>query len=133
MSSYIFIWTLIIFIQDCQAEITVIQTPSVKPVTVGETVTLKCKTSRDVPCCYTRTSSDRSGSAHSWYHQKPGEAPKLLIYYTYNLQSGTPSRFSGSGSNTDFTLSISGVKSEDAGHYYCQSVHYINSRDVLTQ
>ncbi|KAI7789683.1 Ig kappa chain V-IV region precursor, partial [Triplophysa rosa] len=118
---------------DCQAEITVIQTPSVKPVTVGETVTLNCKTSRDVDCCYTRTSSDRSGSALSWYHQTPGEAPKLLIYYTYNLQSGTPSRFSGSGSNTDFTLSISGVKTEDAGHYYCQSFHSISGSYVFTQ
>ncbi len=96
----------------CKAQITVTQTPSVK-TTPGENVVMSCKLSEPSPC---------STPCVSWYLQKPGEAPKLLIYYINRLQSGTPSRFSGSGSGTDFTLTISGVQTEDAGHYYCFGV-----------
>uniref|UniRef100_A0A8C1QYU3 Ig-like domain-containing protein n=1 Tax=Cyprinus carpio TaxID=7962 RepID=A0A8C1QYU3_CYPCA len=108
----------------CRAQITVTQTPSVKTVTPGENVEMSCKFS-SAPAC--------SPPCVSWYLQKPGEAPKLLIYLTSTLQSGTPSRFSGSGSGTDFTLTIRGVQTEDAGHYYCQRYHWINSQRVFTQ
>uniref|UniRef100_A0A665ULA4 Ig-like domain-containing protein n=1 Tax=Echeneis naucrates TaxID=173247 RepID=A0A665ULA4_ECHNA len=96
-------------------EITLTQSPGAKSVSPGQTVSISCKASSSI------------GSYLHWYLQKPGETPKLLIYLATNRQSGVPERFSGSGSNSDFTLTISGVQTEDAAVYYCQSYHYINS------
>uniref|UniRef100_A0A6Q2YTB2 Ig-like domain-containing protein n=2 Tax=Esox lucius TaxID=8010 RepID=A0A6Q2YTB2_ESOLU len=108
-------------------QVTVTQTPAVEAVLPGQTASLKCKTSSNV------YGAGGSYPRMAWYQQKPGGAPKLLIYYADTLQSGIPSRFSGSGSESDFTLTISGVQTEDAGDYYCQSYHEINSKAVFTQ
>uniref|UniRef100_A0A8P4GCS5 Ig-like domain-containing protein n=1 Tax=Dicentrarchus labrax TaxID=13489 RepID=A0A8P4GCS5_DICLA len=85
--------------------VVVTQPASVVP---GQTVSIRCKTSSSV------------SSYLSWYLQKPGEVPNLLIYTATNRQSGVSSRFSGSGSGSDYTLTISGVQAEDSGVYYCQ-------------
>uniref|UniRef100_W5LWL4 Ig-like domain-containing protein n=1 Tax=Lepisosteus oculatus TaxID=7918 RepID=W5LWL4_LEPOC len=98
-------------------QITVTQTPAVKSVLSGQTVTVSCKTS---PAVY-------NNIYLHWYQQKAGEAPKLLIYGATNRYTGIPERFSGSGSGTDFTLTITGVQAEDAADYYCQSNHEIYS------
>uniref|UniRef100_A0A673AKY6 Ig-like domain-containing protein n=1 Tax=Sphaeramia orbicularis TaxID=375764 RepID=A0A673AKY6_9TELE len=84
---------------------------------LGASATITCTTSQNV------YGSDRL----AWYQQKDGETPKLLIYYATSRQSGISSRFSGSGSNSHFTLTISDVQAEDAAVYYCQSFHYINT------
>ncbi|XDV52362.1 hypothetical protein PO909_021096, partial [Leuciscus waleckii] len=108
--------------------ITVTQSPSITAVQPGEEVRINCKTSSRV---YSNCRVN-GGNDLYWYSQKPGEAPKLLIYYATNRYTGTPSRFSGSGSGSDFTLTISGVQTEDTGDYYCKSRHCPSSW-VFTQ
>uniref|UniRef100_A0A8C8VLM7 Ig-like domain-containing protein n=1 Tax=Pelusios castaneus TaxID=367368 RepID=A0A8C8VLM7_9SAUR len=88
-------------------DIVMTQTPESLAVSLGDRVTINCKASS-------------SASYVQWYQQKSGQAPKLLIYSASTRPSGIPDRFSGSGSGTDFTFTISRVEADDAGDYYCQ-------------
>ncbi|KAG5267185.1 hypothetical protein AALO_G00218940 [Alosa alosa] len=109
-----FLWTLLFCIPECRGQISVTQTPAVKAVPVGQTIKLNCRSSSPIVSNY-----------FSWYLQKTGEAPKLLIYDISYRFGSTPSRFVGEGSSSgsDFSLTISNVQAEDAGVYYCQSLH----------
>ncbi|KAF3707008.1 Immunoglobulin kappa variable 4-1 [Channa argus] len=110
---------------ESRGQVTVTQ-PGAVSSALGGTTTINCKTSQNVYY---------SSPYHylAWYQQKDGERPKLLIYRATSRASGIPDRFSGSGSNSDFSLTISGVQTEDAAVYYCQSLHSINSQYVFTQ
>uniref|UniRef100_A0A3Q3MYI9 Ig-like domain-containing protein n=1 Tax=Mastacembelus armatus TaxID=205130 RepID=A0A3Q3MYI9_9TELE len=116
----VLIWTLLCCCFTGQVTVT---QPGAVSSALGGDVTIRCKTSQDV----------HNSNYLAWYQQRDGETPKLLIYGSSTRASGTPGRFTGSGSNSDFTLTISGVQAEDAAVYYCQSLHSINSQWVFTQ
>uniref|UniRef100_A0A8C5JVS3 Ig-like domain-containing protein n=1 Tax=Jaculus jaculus TaxID=51337 RepID=A0A8C5JVS3_JACJA len=99
-------------------DVVMTQTPLSLSVTAGEPASISCRSSQSL------LYSD--GYTYlSWYLQRPGQSPRLLIYEVSNRDSGVPDRFSGSGSGTDFTLKISRVEPEDLGVYYCsQSTKY---------
>nr|7YOY_I Chain I, 5E3 light chain [Oryctolagus cuniculus] len=93
-------------------DVVMTQTPSPVSAAVGGTVTIKCQASQNI---YRDL---------AWYQQNPGQPPKLLIYGASNLASGVPSRFSGSGSGTEYILTISDLECADAATYYCQCSAY---------
>ncbi|KAJ8273712.1 hypothetical protein GJAV_G00104680 [Gymnothorax javanicus] len=107
MSDFLLLVMLGLLVQGSMADIVMTQSPAAMAVQQGDTVTISC------------TASETVTDELSWYLQKPGQAPKLLIYYATRRQSGIPDRFSGSEYRNQFTLKITGVQAEDAGDYYC--------------
>ena len=90
-----------------EGDIVMTQSHKFMSTSVGDRVSITCKASQDV------------GTAVAWYQQKPGQSPKLLIYWASTRHTGVPDRFTGSGSGTDFTLTISNVHAEDLAVYFC--------------
>nr|5TPW_L Chain L, FAB, LIGHT CHAIN [Mus musculus]5TQ0_L Chain L, FAB, LIGHT CHAIN [Mus musculus]5TQ2_L Chain L, FAB, LIGHT CHAIN [Mus musculus] len=92
-------------------DIVMTQAPATLSVTPGDRVSLSCRASQSI------------ADYLYWYQQKSHESPRLLLKYASQSISGIPSRFSGSGSGSDFTLTINSVEPEDVGMYYCQNGH----------
>nr|5Y9C_L Chain L, light chain of Fab fragment of antibody A12A3 [Mus musculus] len=92
-------------------DIQMTQSPSSLFASLGGKVTITCKASQDI------------NKYIAWFQHKPGKGPRLLIHYTFTLQPGIPSRFSGSGSGRDYSFSISNLEPEDIATYYCLQYH----------
>uniref|UniRef100_A0A8C6FF66 Ig-like domain-containing protein n=1 Tax=Moschus moschiferus TaxID=68415 RepID=A0A8C6FF66_MOSMO len=103
---------LLLWVPGSSGDVVLTQTPLFLSVIPGETASISCKSSQSL------VHSD--GKTYlSWIQHKPDQSPQGLIYQVSNRYSGVPDRFTGSGSGTDFTLTISSVQAEDAGVYYC--------------
>uniref|UniRef100_UPI002FC0A474 BBM.1 light chain n=1 Tax=Mus musculus TaxID=10090 RepID=UPI002FC0A474 len=92
-------------------DIQMTQSPASQSASLGESVTITCLASQTI------------GTWLAWYQQKPGKSPQLLIYAATSLADGVPSRFSGSGSGTKFSLKIRTLQAEDFVSYYCQQLY----------
>ncbi|CAI9551153.1 unnamed protein product, partial [Staurois parvus] len=103
---------IFISIQGSCGEIVMTQTPDSISVSPGQTITITCTSSTSL--------TDSRYSYLHWYQQKPQQPPKPLIYYASTRQSGIPDRFSGSGSGTEYKLTINGATEDDEGRYLCQ-------------
>nr|ATI97447.1 Ig kappa chain [Felis catus] len=104
---------LMLWIPGSSGDVVMTQTPLSLAVAPGEPASISCRADRNL------LQSDGK-TFLNWYQQKPGQSPRQLIYEVSKRGSGVPDRFSGSGSGTDFTLTISRVEADDIGVYYCQ-------------
>lgn len=94
-------------------------------VSPGDTITINHKAGSSLTASW-----DSSLHLLSWYHEKPGSAPKLLIYHASTRATGVSDRFVGSRSGTDFTLTVRDFQADDIGEYHCMQAA-INPRTVI--
>ncbi|CAM5161551.1 unnamed protein product, partial [Eretmochelys imbricata] len=100
--------TLLTYCSGVSSQPVVTQEPSMS-VAPGGPVTLSCSLS---------TGAVTTSNYPGWLQQKPGSAPRQLIYSTNNRPSGIPAQFSGSISGNNAALTITGVQAEDEADYY---------------
>uniref|UniRef100_A0A8C8UJI3 Predicted gene 42543 n=1 Tax=Peromyscus maniculatus bairdii TaxID=230844 RepID=A0A8C8UJI3_PERMB len=95
---------LLFLITGARCDIQMTQSPASLSASLGESVTITCQ---------------NINKHLAWVQQKPGKSPRILIHYAANLLTGVPAKFSGSGSGTDYSLTINNLESEDIATYYC--------------
>uniref|UniRef100_A0A8C6TWI8 Ig-like domain-containing protein n=1 Tax=Neogobius melanostomus TaxID=47308 RepID=A0A8C6TWI8_9GOBI len=122
----VLVWTVLccVFITESRGQTVTVSQAQTVSAALGDTVNIQCSVSQNV---YVNS----NGQHLSWYQQRDGETPKALIRLATTRVSDVSSRFSGSGSGSSFTLTISGVQPEDFTVYLCQSYH--DSPYVFTQ
>uniref|UniRef100_A0A8C6MYK8 Predicted gene 43218 n=2 Tax=Mus TaxID=862507 RepID=A0A8C6MYK8_MUSSI len=105
---------LLLWVSGACGEIVLTQSIPSLTVSAGERVTISCKSNQNLLW------SGNQRYCLVWHQWKPGQTPTPLITWTSDRYSGVPDRFIGSGSVTDFTLTISSVQAEDVAVYFCQ-------------
>lgn len=78
---------------DARCDIQLTHSPASLSLSVRESIIVRC------------LKSEKIYSELHWYQQKQGKSSQLLIYSTTSLADDVPSRFSGSGSGTQYSLS----------------------------
>ncbi|CAM4564492.1 unnamed protein product [Lepidochelys kempii] len=102
--------TLLTYCVGWSSQSALTQTSSTMAVKPGETAELHC----------TLQGVDFISKNHpSWYQQRSGKAPRLLIYESRSRASGIPERFSGETYGNRASLTITGAQAEDEADYYC--------------
>lgn len=99
--SYIFIFSGV----SCDIQMT--QATSFLSTSLGDHLTINCRSNKDI------------NKYLAWVQQKPGKAPRMLIHFASTLLPGVPAKFEGSGSGTDFSLTVRNMESQDIAMYYC--------------
>ncbi|EPQ16844.1 Immunoglobulin omega chain, partial [Myotis brandtii] len=96
----------------------VLTQPPSASASLGAVVKLTCTLSRE-----------HSTYNIGWYQQRPGQAPRYIMYLksdgSHTKGDGIPDRFSGSSSGADRYLTISSLQSEDEAEYLCGASHSI--------
>nr|XP_045007390.1 immunoglobulin kappa light chain-like [Jaculus jaculus] len=112
MVAAVLLGLLLLGTRGLRGQIVLTQSGSPLPASPGETVSITRRASQSLLF---------SDGKHylSWYQQGPGQTFRALLYHASTRRDGVPARFSGSGSGSEFTLTIADVEPQDFQTYYC--------------